>query len=95
MMSFDNRMARRARAALLEHSFTRRVFAPTADRRDVMPDSKLCRGKPDRSVINMHEDYELRYWMKHLGVTHEQLKAAVDKVGNSAAAVRKQLGTAA
>jgi hypothetical protein len=60
-----------------------------------MGDSKLRRAKPDRSLINMHPDYEVRYWTKHLGVTREQLQAAVDKVGNSAAAVRKQLGKAA
>jgi hypothetical protein len=40
----------------------------------------------------MHEDYEVRHWIKALGVTKEELQKAVDKVGNSAAAVRKELG---
>jgi hypothetical protein len=39
----------------------------------------------------MHEDYEVKYWTKELGVDKEQLKKLVDKVGNSAAAVRKKL----
>ncbi len=49
------------------------------------------RAEPDRSKINMHEAYEVKYWTHQLGVTREQLQKAVDKVGNSAAAVRKQL----
>jgi hypothetical protein len=49
------------------------------------------KGAQDRSQINMHEDFEVRYWTKALGVSKEQLQKAVDKVGNSAAAVRKEL----
>jgi 3-oxoacyl-[acyl-carrier-protein] synthase III len=45
----------------------------------------------NRSKINMHEPHEVRYWTKHLNVSKEQLQKAVDKVGNSAAAVRKEL----
>jgi hypothetical protein len=50
------------------------------------------KGQQDRSRINMHEEHEVRYWTEKLGVSKEQLQAAVDKVGNSAAAVRKELG---
>lgn len=60
-----------------------------------MSDDKSKRGQPDRSFINMHEDYEVKYWTKHLGVSREELQRAVDKVGNAAAAVRKELGRAA
>jgi hypothetical protein len=49
--------------------------------------------QPDRSKSNMHEDHELKYWTKQLGVSKVELQKAVDKVGNSAAAVRKQLST--
>jgi hypothetical protein len=38
----------------------------------------------DRSKINMHEDYEVKYWSKELGVSKDELQKAVDKVGNSA-----------
>ena len=57
-----------------------------------MVDDPRKRGTPDRSKISMGEEHEVRYWTKHLGVTRDDLQAAVDKVGNSAAAVRKELG---
>jgi hypothetical protein len=56
-----------------------------------MSDNLLNRGQPDRSKINMSEDYEVQYWTKHLNVSRDVLQRAVDKVGNSAAAVRKEL----
>ena len=58
-----------------------------------MADNKTRRGQPDRSKINMSEDYEVKYWAKELGVTREELQRVIDKVGNSAAAVRKELGS--
>jgi hypothetical protein len=57
-----------------------------------MADDRAKRGWQDRSKINMPEDYEVRYWTKHLEVSREELERAVNKVGNSAAAVRKELG---
>ncbi|WP_342740914.1 DUF3606 domain-containing protein [Bradyrhizobium sp. B117] len=39
----------------------------------------------------MHEAHEVKYWTHALGVTHEELQKAIDKVGNSAATVRKEL----
>jgi predicted RNA-binding protein YlqC (UPF0109 family) len=59
-----------------------------------MADDPINRGQPDRSKINMSEDYEVRYWIKHLNVTAEELRRVIEKVGNSAAAVRKELGQA-
>lgn len=56
-----------------------------------MLDDLSKRGQPDRSKIAMGEEHEVRYWTKHLGVSKEELQKAVDKVGNSSAAVRKQL----
>lgn len=49
------------------------------------------KGQPDRSKINMHEEYEVKHWTKEFGVSREQQRQAVDK-RNSAAAVRKELG---
>jgi hypothetical protein len=40
----------------------------------------------------MHEVWEVEYWTKELGVSKAELQRLVDKVGNSAAAVRKELG---
>lgn len=40
----------------------------------------------------MSEDRAVRCWIEALGVSREELQRAVDKVGNSAAAVRNDLG---
>ncbi|MCK1522184.1 MULTISPECIES: DUF3606 domain-containing protein [unclassified Bradyrhizobium] len=56
-----------------------------------MSDNLTKRDQRDRSKINMHEDFEVKYWTKALGVSRNELQKAVDKVGNSAAAVRKEL----
>ena len=56
-----------------------------------MVDIRMRRQRPDRSKINMSDDDDIRYWSKHLGVSKDELAGAVDKVGNSAAAVRKEL----
>ena len=60
-----------------------------------MPDDLLNRGQPDRSKINMSEEYEVKYWTRHLGTTREELQKVVDRVGSSAAAVAKEFGKAA
>src|ERR1043165_9516776 len=73
----------------------RGTFAPSrhsARGADVMADNVLKRGHPDRSRINMNEDHEVKYWTKHLAITRGELQRLVDKVGNSASAVRKELG---
>ncbi|UPJ44942.1 DUF3606 domain-containing protein [Bradyrhizobium sp. 40] len=46
---------------------------------------------PDRSKINLQDRMELHYWLKHFRLSQEELQRAIDKVGNSAAAVRKEL----
>lgn len=56
-------------------------------------DNLTRRDQPDRSKINMHAACEVKHWAHALGVSREQLQKAVDKVGNSAAAVRKELAT--
>ena len=55
-------------------------------------DNLTKRDQPDRSKINMSEDFEVKYWLKALGISKDELQRAVEKVGNSAAAVRKELG---
>ena len=56
-------------------------------------DSLTRRAQPDRSRINMHQGIEVKYWTRALGVSKERLQQAVDKVGNSAAAIRKELAS--
>jgi len=57
-----------------------------------MADDTNKRGPADRIRINVHEDWEVDYWRKELGVTPEQLRDAVKQVGVMAADVRKHLG---
>ena len=59
-----------------------------------MANKRKEKARPDRSKINMSEDREVRPWLKHFKVSNEELTRAVEKVGTSAAAVRKQLGKA-
>jgi uncharacterized protein DUF3606 len=58
-------------------------------------DSLTKKQQPDRSKINMHQAHEVKYWAHALKVSPEELRKAVDKVGNSAAAVRKELACSA
>lgn len=46
---------------------------------------------PLRNHVAMNDPLEVKYWAKHLGVTRDELQRAVDKVGDSGAAVRKEL----
>jgi len=57
-----------------------------------MADDKTQAGGPDRQRINTGEEYELRDWSKKFGVTPEQLKDAVKKVGPMADDVKRELG---
>jgi hypothetical protein len=56
-----------------------------------MSDSKQNVGNPDRSLINTSEDYEVQYWSEKFNVSHDELKAAVKAVGNSAEKVEQYL----
>jgi hypothetical protein len=49
------------------------------------------KGIQDRSKINMHEPDQVQHWTRHLKVSNAELLKAVEKVGNAAAAVRKEL----
>jgi hypothetical protein len=57
-----------------------------------MTDDKKNAGSPDRDRINVNEDYELQYWTKALGVSADELRAAVRAVGPGATVVREHLG---
>jgi len=48
----------------------------------------------DRGKINLAEPTQVRLWVKGLGVSKEEIERAIEKVGNSAAAVRKELARA-
>jgi hypothetical protein len=46
-----------------------------------MPDNLENRGPRDATRVNVNEEWELRYWCRRFGVSPEQLRAAVGKVG--------------
>jgi Protein of unknown function (DUF3606) len=56
-----------------------------------MSDDPKKKGRQDRSHINTSEDYEVQYWSKKFGVSPDELKAAVNKVGKSVADVQQEL----
>ena len=45
----------------------------------------------DRGKINLAEPTQVRLWVKGLGASKQEIERAIEKVGNSAAAVRKEL----
>ena len=45
----------------------------------------------DRSLIDMDDPREVNWWRKRFDCSEEQLRQAVEKVGNSAAKVEQML----
>jgi len=56
-----------------------------------MSDDKTQAHGQDRTRISLEEDYEVRDWSARLGITPDELRAAVKAVGNEAAKVRQYL----
>jgi Protein of unknown function (DUF3606) len=46
-----------------------------------MPEGRNKTGMPDRDRVNIHEDYERRYWCGKWGCSESSLYAAVSAVG--------------
>src|SRR3972149_1030082 len=79
-------------ASLRAHGMAGTVSSPPITLETPMSDDKNNAGSPDRDRINVNEDYELRYWTTTLGVSADELRAAVAAVAPTAVAVRKHLG---
>ena len=47
--------------------------------------------KPARNRIDLSTEEMARHWCKHLGVSRDEIAAAVAKVGNNAESVLKEL----
>ncbi|SEJ33126.1 DUF3606 domain-containing protein [Frateuria terrea] len=56
-----------------------------------MSDDLNNRGPADRSRVNLNEDYEARYWANKWGVSQDELRAAVERVGVMADDVERAL----
>ena len=52
-----------------------------------MNDDKTQTGNPDRSRINLNEDYEVKDWSTKFSVSAAELVMVVRKVGSNAADV--------
>jgi hypothetical protein len=48
----------------------------------IMADNKDLRGGRDRSRVSGNEEYELRYMAEKLGVSTDEVKRAIEEVGN-------------
>jgi hypothetical protein len=48
-----------------------------------MSDNKNKKGKPDRSRINLTEDFEVRYWCGKFGISAAALREAVKVCGSN------------
>jgi hypothetical protein len=57
-----------------------------------MTDDKTQRVPRDAERVNVNEDYEVRYWCKKWGVSEQQLRDAVKRVGVMSKDVAKALG---
>jgi hypothetical protein len=56
-----------------------------------MSDNTMNRGGQDRERINVNQDYELRDWAKKFDATPQQIKEAVQAVGDRADKVEMHL----
>ena len=56
-----------------------------------MENAKRVTGPRDRTTINVHEGFDVRYWSNELGVSAEQLKEIVTKVGPKMEDVQNEL----
>ena len=56
-----------------------------------MADDLTNRGGRDRNRISLDQDHELRDWSEKFGVTKEELREAVQAVGNEASKVEQHL----
>jgi hypothetical protein len=53
---------------------------------------KITPDKPHRTRIDLTDEVASRAWTKKLGKSLEEIAAAIEKVGDSASAVKKELG---
>lgn len=59
-----------------------------------MPDNLEARGPQDRTRVNIHEPWEVRYWTQKWSISEDELRAAVAEAGVSTKAVAEHLGKA-
>lgn len=53
---------------------------------------KIHPPKPNRDNVDMADQDAIARWVKHLGKSQDEIAAAIEKVGPSCRAIRKELG---
>jgi len=56
-----------------------------------MADDTSVRGGQDRTRVNVNQEHELRYWSQKWGVSQDELRAAVGRVGPMVADLERHL----
>ena len=56
-----------------------------------MADYPTKRGRADRDRINVDQEYEVRDWAKHFGVSEDELRQAVQAAGPMVKDVQRHL----
>jgi len=56
-----------------------------------MSDDTTKRGKQDRDRINIQEPHEVEYWTNRLGVSEDELRDAVERVGPMVEDVQREI----
>jgi hypothetical protein len=64
---------------------------PSSGEEGAMSEHLTTPVQPDRSKIDMNDNQAVHYWTKHFNVSKQELHKAIEKVGNCAAAIRKEL----
>ena len=64
---------------------TSMLLAPIEE--SMMADDKTNRGEPDRSRVAAGEGYEVEYFARKHGITVEQARELIDRVGNDRGAL--------
>ena len=75
-----------------KHSRTALIYCLKPGWDNLWNDVHASKGERDRSYIGMQDKAAVSRWLRHFGVTKNQLQRAVEKIGNSVVAVRKQMG---
>ena len=57
-----------------------------------MPAELRTKVPPLRNLIAMDDEFEVKYWTKHLGVSRDELQRAVDKVGKFGCLCSQRIG---
>ncbi len=81
----------RSRGEMAEGQRNEAVAMVLTRQRGKLKGMQRVKHPPVRNKINLKDPAQVRVWTRRLGVTADVLKAAVDKAGNSIAAVTKEV----